>query len=83
MGENKTYEIGNIAVSLDKNGEITYWVYMWGWFPEQGGMGFTRGNFGTKSAKDLGTLLASNLERSEKDYKSTIQEKEAVEHEQL
>jgi hypothetical protein len=28
-------------------GEIMYWVYCAGTFPEQGGMAFTYGNFGT------------------------------------
>lgn len=41
------YKIAEVAVEVKDNGEIMYWVYCAGTFPEQGGMAFTYGNFGT------------------------------------
>jgi hypothetical protein len=41
------YKIAEVAVEIKDNGEIIYWVYCAGTFPEQGGMAFTYGNFGT------------------------------------
>lgn len=41
------YKIGEVAVEVKDNGDIMYWVYCAGTFPEQGGMVFTYGNFGT------------------------------------
>lgn len=46
---NNTYKIAEVAVEVKDNGEIMYWVYCAGTFPEQGGMQFTYGNFGTPS----------------------------------
>ena len=41
------YKIAEVAVEVKDNGEIMYWVYCAGKFPEQGGMAFTYGNFVT------------------------------------
>ena len=41
------YKIAEVAVEVKDNGEIMYWVCCAGTFPEQGGMAFTYGNFGT------------------------------------
>lgn len=41
------YKIAEVAVEVKDNGEIMYWVYCAGTFPEQGGMAFAYGNFGT------------------------------------
>ena len=41
------YKIAEVAVEVKDNGEVMYWVYCAGTFPEQGGMAFTYGNFGT------------------------------------
>lgn len=41
------YKIAEVAVEIKDNGEVMYWVYCAGTFPEQGGMQFTYGNFGT------------------------------------
>lgn len=41
------YKIAEVAVEVKDNGEIMYWMYCAGTFPEQGGMAFTYGNFGT------------------------------------
>lgn len=41
------YKIAEVAVEVKDNGEVMYWVYCAGTFPEQGGMQFTYGNFGT------------------------------------
>lgn len=41
------YKIAEVDVEVKPNGEIMYWVYCAGTFPEQGGMAFTYGNFGT------------------------------------
>ena len=86
MSVSRTYQIGEIAVSMDASGELTYWVYKHGWSPEQGGVSFCKINFGTKSVEDLGNYLAISLSRSADEYKRLIhtkQDKEDVEHEQL
>lgn len=41
------YKIAEVSIEVKDNGEIMYWVYCAGTFPEQGGMAFTYGNFGT------------------------------------
>jgi hypothetical protein len=48
MGDRMSkYTIAEVAIELNDNGEIMYWVYCAGTFHEQGGMAFTYGNFGT------------------------------------
>lgn len=53
------YKIAEVAVEVKDNGEIMYWVYCAGTFPEQGGMAFTYGNFGTSNLEQsLDTMKA-------------------------
>ena len=69
------YKIAEVAVEVKDNGEVMYWVYCAGTFPEQGGMAFTYGNFGTPNleqsldkmkailVKDQDTILEKVKER--------------------
>ena len=41
------YKIAEVTVEVKDDGTVMYWVYCAGTFPEQGGMAFTYGNFGT------------------------------------
>lgn len=73
------YKIAEVAVEVKDNGEIMYWVYCAGTFPEQGGMAFTYGNFGTPNLeqsldkmkkillKDQDMILDRVKEREEND----------------
>ena len=73
------YKIAEVAVEVKDNGEIMYWVYCAGTFPEQGGMSFTYGNFGTPNleqsldrmklilVKDQDTILEMVKEREKSD----------------
>ena len=71
------YTIAEVAVEVKDNGELMYWVYCAGTFPEQGGMAFTYGNFGTPNLevsldkmkriliKDQDTILERIKQRTE------------------
>lgn len=73
------YKIAEVAVEVKDNGEIMYWIYCAGTFPEQGGMAFTYGNFGTPNlehsldkmklilVKDQDTILEIVKEREKSD----------------
>lgn len=73
------YKIAEVTVEVKDNGEIMYWVYCAGTFPEQGGMSFTYGNFGTTSlehsldkmklilVKDQDMILEKIKEKEEND----------------
>ena len=71
------YKIAEVTVEVKDTGEIMYWVYCAGTFPEQGGMAFTYGNFGTPNleqsldkmkailVKDQDTILEKVKERKD------------------
>jgi hypothetical protein len=61
------YKIAEVAVEIKDNGEVLYWVYCAGTFPEQGGRAFTYGNFGTP-----------NLEQSLDKMKSILLKDQAL-----
>ena len=70
------YKIAEVAVEVKDNGEVMYWVYCAGTFPEQGGMVFTYGNFGTPSLEQSLDLMKSKLLPAQEQIIQRIMERE-------
>ena len=72
------YKIAEVAVEVKPNGEIMYWVYCAGTFPEQGGMAFTYGNFGTPNLEQSLDKMKKILLKDQDMILEKVKEKEDV-----
>lgn len=70
------YKIAEVAVEVKDNGEIMYWVYCAGTFPEQGGMAFTYGNFGTPNLEQSLDKMKLILVKDQDTILERVKEKE-------
>lgn len=70
------YKIAEVAVEVKDNGEVMYWVYCAGTFPEQGGMVFTYGNFGTPNLEQSLDKMKSILIKDQDKILERVKEKE-------
>ncbi len=70
------YKIAEVTVEVKTNGEIMYWVYCAGTFPEQGGMVFTYGNFGTPNLEQSLDKMKSILVKDQDIILEKVKEKE-------
>lgn len=72
----KTYKVGEIALEVDEQGDVRYWLYNYGKHAGQGEVGFTRGNIGCPSLDSLNMVIKTWLERDLKELIKLIEERE-------
>ena len=71
----KAYKIAEVSVEVRDNGEVIYWVHCAGNFPEQGGMAFIYGNFGTPNLEQSLDKMKTILLKDQDTILEKIKEK--------
>jgi hypothetical protein len=73
----KRYKVAEIVIEVDENDKAMFWCYNIGYHPEQGGMEFGWGNFGTNNLEATVDLLKENLKRDIDDILIEIKKKQS------